>query len=190
MSFYSHFYQENTLSDSQSIELPSTSHQDSGATQSGSNSEALVDNDSFHENPIATLSESMTEAPDIDNISSEEPSALDSGANANIEPSATDDGCNSLNSPATSNSQNERRGICIFCSKKERRVGTRRVYPILCPSKDAFQSIKALAEFVKDKAIEGIDENSVDIYYHKVCYTFYQSGVKEKKTTKCWMAQC
>ena len=68
MSFYSHFYQENTFSDSQSIELPSTSHQDSSATQSGSNSEALVDHDSRHENPIAPLSESMTEAPDIDNI--------------------------------------------------------------------------------------------------------------------------
>ena len=88
MSLYSHFYQENTLSDSQSIELPSTSHQDSSATQSGSNFEALVDHDSRHEHPIATLSESMTEAPDIDNISSEEPSVLDSGANANIEPSA------------------------------------------------------------------------------------------------------
>ena len=98
MSFYFHFYQENTLSDSQSFELPSISLQDSSATQSGSNSEALVDHDSRHENPIATLSESMREAPDIDNISSEEPSALDSGDNANIEPSASDDGCNSLNS--------------------------------------------------------------------------------------------
>ena len=78
MSFYSQFYQENTLSDSQSIELPSTSHQDSSATQSGSHSEALVDHDSRHEHPIATLSESMIEASDIDNISSEEPSALDS----------------------------------------------------------------------------------------------------------------
>ena len=113
-------------------------------------------------------------------LSSEEPSALDNGANANIEPSATDDGCNFFNSSPTSNSQNERRGICILCSKKERRVSTRRVYPILCPSNDAFQSIKALAEFVKDKAIEGIDENSVDIYYHKVCYASYQSDVKEK----------
>ena len=89
-------------------------------------------------------------------------------------------GSTSNDTTGNSSAGGETRVICLFCSKKDRRVGSQRFYPILCSSKDACDKVMAFAETLNDTPMKSLVENSGTIFYHATCYASYQSKATVK----------